>query len=297
MSGIYTGAMGMISNLQALNTHAQNIANSSTDGYKFDEVSFRVFDETNARRKYQDENTRIGAYNDEVYTDDIYTHYDQGDVKVTSNPLDMMIQDQSTSPYTSFFTVSQNGQELFTRNGNFTLNAQRQLATYNGAYVLGENGQPITIPQGVNFSVKEDGTIENADTGETINKIQLHSIGKDDLQLLEKKQGGFYQVLTPEKIQRTFGSADKMLAQYDSNPTLQGIFTKERLQDIQQTGQVRIVGNFQGAVKDYALETSNVKLQDELVGLMKAQKGVQSSQKVTMTMDKVLEKEANDVGK
>jgi len=298
MSGLYTGAMGMISNIRKVEVHGNNIANAATTGYKMDQETFRVFDETFKRSISNEGNIRIGQYHDEVYVDDVRTYFEQGSSKVTGNPVDFMLQDNNGSGQVSFFAVKVGDAEYLTRNGNFTLDGNRRLVTQNGGLVLGENNLPIVIPENVKFSVNSDGSITEFDTNKMIGKLKLQSVGDNDLQLLQKKQGGYYEVMSLEKILGSFGNIQTLIQQFDTNPTIRGVFgSKERLQDILDSGQVRILSPFQGQVYSGALETSNVDMASEMVGMMNAQKGVSSAQKVSSTFDRIFEKEANELGK
>jgi flagellar basal-body rod protein FlgG len=76
-----------------------------------------------------------------------------GSFKPTGNPFDMALDGEG------FFAVrSSKGGTEYTRNGNFVLNAKRELTTRDGALVLGESG-PIQLPVG-KVSVSEAGNVE-----------------------------------------------------------------------------------------------------------------------------------------
>ena len=55
-------------------------------------------------------------------------------------------------------------QTLYTRAGNFTLNAEGQLLTASGAPVAGEGGGEITVPQGsTEIKIDASGAVSNQD--------------------------------------------------------------------------------------------------------------------------------------
>lgn len=76
----------------------------------------------------------------------------QGVLRETGDATDVALQSEG------FFKVSQDGRDYYTRNGDFGLNAQRQLVTGNGALVQGSGG-PVSIPEG-EFLITETGGIE-----------------------------------------------------------------------------------------------------------------------------------------
>lgn len=298
MSGLYTATMGIISNMTKLNVHSNNVANISTDGYKADQATFKVFEETYMKSKKGESSERIGSYNHQVYVDNVATNFMPGTMQASESPLDFAILDKNSKEQTSFFVV-QHGEDTFlTRNGHFMLDANRHVSTANGGQVIGENNQPITIPQGVKFAVNGEGSVVRADTNETIGKIQMKTVESEDLGFLSKEFGGYYRVRTAEEIEQNFGPIQGILDAYDSDVTLQKVFgSRERLEAIRDTGTIAIAGDFKGELKWNSVERSNADMSVELLGVMDAQKGVQFGQKVFNVMDKVLEKEANNIGR
>jgi flagellar basal-body rod protein FlgF len=82
--------------------------------------------------------------------------FSQGHLKQTMRPLDAALSGGG------FFVVeAPDGGELFTRNGSFYLNNDRQLVTIDQLVVQGDGG-PITIPDNANaetISIAQDGRI------------------------------------------------------------------------------------------------------------------------------------------
>lgn len=297
MSGLYTAASGLMSNIRKIETHGNNIANAATAGYKKEQETFKVFDETYKRAFTETGSEQIGRYHDQVYVDEINVHFEEGTAQATSRQYDFMLSDAGKDSV-SFFVVKQGENEYLTRNGGFTLDADRRLVTENGALVMDQNNQAITLPEGVPFSVNSEGVVINNETNEEIATMRLQSVADQDLQLLQKKQGGFYEVMSFNQIERTFGSMEQVRAQFATNPTIQSVFgSLERIDAIRQEGEVNILTPFEGTLHASMLESSNVTLADEITGLLIAQKGVSSSQKVSTVMDKIFEKEANGIGK
>lgn len=298
MAGLYTGASGLIANMLKLNTHSNNIANASTNGFKKDQETFKVFDETFKKAFTSEGTKKLGEYNDQVHVDNIQTYFEEGTAKITGNPYDFMISDGNDSEFVSFFTVSHGGNEYLTRNGGFDLDATRTLSTPNGGRVLDINNEPIVIPEGVELVIDKDGVMYDQKTNKEIARMKIQSVSDSDLQLLEKKQGNYFEVMDVNKIIDNFGNLNKVLNDFDNNPTLRSVFgSKERIQDIINTGNVNILNEGKGSLRMNMIETSNVDMATELVGLMTSQKNINSNQKVNTIMDKIFEREANDIGK
>lgn len=303
---LYTSAMGIISNMQKLDVHSNNISNSSTYGFKNDKETFRVFEENYMRKLEKKENNRIGQYNDKVYVDNIKTNFDQGASHYTNNNNDMMLHDPITHGQTSFFVVERVNQgyekgseRLLTRNGNFDINPDRQLVTKNGAIVMNENDEPVTIPKDVeHFTVNEDGEIVRGENLEFIDKLKLVSVDKENLGFMEKRFGGFFEVMDLDYIEEKFGPINQIINDFEHDITLQKIFkSKDNLIEIAENREIDILKEFEGEVWHHYVEASNVDMGRELVELMAAQRGVQSNQKTSMIYNKILEKAANEVGR
>lgn len=298
MSGLYTGSMGMISNMNKLTLVSNNIANSETNGYKADIATFKSFEETFKDIDRNGKHERIGGYKDQVYMDDTYTNFKEGSFQITNQQYDLALHDSAEKNSVSFFVVSKNNEVYLTRNGNFQLDAQRRLSTPNGALVLDDKNNPITIPQGVSFSIKEDGVIVNAGNGKEMGKMNIKSVNKEDLPFVEKTSGGLFKVMTFQDIQENFKDVNSLLKEFDHNETLKKMFgSKEKITNIFNNRKVDILKDFNGQVNQFTLESSNIDMSTEMIALMDAQKGVNASQKVMTTMDGIMEKEANDISK
>lgn len=306
MSDLYIGAMGMVSSMNKLKVQSNNIANMETIGYKSDTPTSKVFEEQYRIRKESDEPGVLGIDEDQMYIDDVSTSFSEGVFKQTGGQFDFALHDDSGSGDVSFFTVQKDGQTYYTRNGQFVLDGERHLTTANGAYVLDQNGKQITIPQwtggDVGIMADKNGTIfsYNPDNGQkqAIAKLQLQTVGKEDLGLLEKKFGSFFQPTTVEKLTQDYGSIQNILNQFDTNVTVKGVFKhKEALQEALKTGQLAIFKPFEGQMEKGMLEASNVDMASEMVKMLEINREFQMNQKVVSTYSRVLEKDANEVGR
>jgi flagellar basal-body rod protein FlgF len=154
LRGLYTAAAGIVTNMVATDTMANNLANVNTVGFKRNGVNFKGFAETIINRAQNGQQTNIGSLMGGSQVHRTAIHFDQGALKPTGNPLDLAIQGRG------FFQVkTEEGQTYYTRNGSFSVNEAGYLITQNGDYVQGEGGN-IQLPQtGQPIEVTPQGTI------------------------------------------------------------------------------------------------------------------------------------------
>lgn len=165
--GIYTSGLGMTRETKRLDIISNNLANASTTGFKTDVTVQGTF-----KQKLDDvmvSGSRIDIAN---YTPDIvrsYTSFTQGSLSSTGNSTDLAISNDNHA----FFTVEDNeGNELYTRDGNFTIDKDRFLVTTEGYKVVGENGYINLADE--NFSFGIDGRITN-DIGTVLGQLKITS--------------------------------------------------------------------------------------------------------------------------
>ncbi|MBB5323969.1 flagellar basal-body rod protein FlgG [Anoxybacillus tepidamans] len=177
MRGFYTAAAGMLAEQRRVEMLTNNIANANTPGYKADEAALRSFPElllsrlgettipTKEPRSFFTRAT-IGSIHTGAYMQELIPNFLQGDVKETGQPTDIALVD-GTVPVDAetgakgalFFVVQNgNGDTRYTRNGNFTRDAEGYLTTNEGFYVLDENNERIRL-NSADFTVTPDGTI------------------------------------------------------------------------------------------------------------------------------------------
>jgi flagellar basal-body rod protein FlgG len=168
----------MITSMQRMDVITNNMAHVNTTGYKRDHVVSQAFSEQLLARLNDPglrvfRNTPIGHITPGVFVDDVYTAFHQGALSQTGNSLDLAIVGQG------FFVVDLNGEELFTRDGTFTL-FNGILMTASGAHVQGQNGN-IQLPNGY-IVIDERGQIfvndEHIDTLRLTTFTDLHSLRK-----------------------------------------------------------------------------------------------------------------------
>jgi flagellar basal-body rod protein FlgF len=163
-SGIYIAAAGAIAQSDAMDATANNIANAGTSGFHAERVSFK---EVLTKAKAPDQamvQTNTGKTLDSQ----------NGALLQTDNPLDLAVEGDG------MFSVQTPQGMRYTRAGNFELDSQGALVTQDGYKVMGQGGQPITMPPtATNIGVTADGTI-NAD-GQEVGKLQMVNFNTSQL--------------------------------------------------------------------------------------------------------------------
>ncbi len=144
IQGINTAAAGMSSVIDWNDIIANNLANINTVGFKQLIPTFRDIKEINI----QAENTAepmnpgsgtIGSISAGSIIDMTHLDFSTGALKKTDRNLDVAINGDG------FFAIQTAKGEFYTRNGNFTLDENRDLVTKSGDKVLSEGGGAINI--------------------------------------------------------------------------------------------------------------------------------------------------------
>jgi flagellar basal-body rod protein FlgF len=139
--GLYIAASGMLAEQIRQDQIANDLANASTPGYKADRTSQHTFgalllasSETGAT---------VGTQSTAVQVDRIVTDFSPAPARETGEALDFAISGDG------FFAVQTPNGVRYTRNGQFTLDAQNRLVTAQGDPVLDSAGRPIAGTNGV----------------------------------------------------------------------------------------------------------------------------------------------------
>jgi len=151
-------AAGMQSRMQSLDLVANNLANSSTGGYKSDSEFYTLF-AGEAASEDASGPTAIPMIQRQ------WTDFTQGLLEPTNNPLDFGISGKG------FFVVQGPSGPLYTRNGNFQFSNTGALVTSEGYPLLQQNGQPFKADPVQRLEVTRDGDVSQA--GKSIGRIQL----------------------------------------------------------------------------------------------------------------------------
>lgn len=151
-------AAGMQSRMQSLDLVANNLANSSTSGYKTDGEFYTLFTSESTE---QDPDTASSV----PMIQRQWTDFGQGLLEPTNNPLDFGLSGKG------FFVVQGPSGPLYTRNGNFRFSTDGNLVTGEGYPLLDENKKRIRANTSQPLEVSRDGVITQ--NGNSLGRISL----------------------------------------------------------------------------------------------------------------------------
>lgn len=252
--GLYTAATGMNAQQHQIDVTSNNIANVNTFGFKQDRAEFQdlMYETLNYTAGQTSETTRNPTGIDVglgVKISGIQKNFQQGSLKETSNTLDMAIEGNG------FFRVTlPDGETAYTRNGGFKLNEEGTIVNGNG-YTL--DPEIVIPPNVVKVTIGKDGIVTATDKAtETV--VQLGQIALSDF----INPAGLAPI-GDSLFKATEASGDAT----EGNPT---------------TNQF-------GALRQGMIELSNVKLVNEMVDLITAQRAYEANSKAISTSDELLD--------
>jgi flagellar basal-body rod protein FlgG len=171
---------------------SNNLANVNTAGFKKDLAVAKEFREMLIYRINDHEGPKIpphvgsemvpiGYLGTGAMIDNIYTVQSQGIVRNTGNPLDVGIMGKG------YFTVETQNGPRYTRNGSFSLNANRELITNTGERVLGDGGA-IRLT-GSKITVDEAGAVYS--DGVFVDRFRMATFSDENV--LEKEGNSYFK--------------------------------------------------------------------------------------------------------
>ena len=259
---LYTAASGMMAQETNLDNVANNLANSSTAGFRrrriqFEDLIYQTLVMPGAAASQQTTmvaGLQVGLGTRTAASEVIQL---QGDFSQTGNPLDLTIQGQG------FFQVLlPDGQTAYTRAGSFHLDAQGNLVTQDGNPV-----QPsIAIPTGAtSVTVAQDGTVSVTLAGQTA----AQQVGT--LQLALFNNPGGLNSTGSNLFLATTASGDPIVGTAGGTEGL-------------------------GTIQQGMLEQSNVSVVDEFVQMIVAQRSYEANSRVVNAADQMLQ-DINSLGR
>jgi flagellar basal-body rod protein FlgF len=135
--GLYIAASGMLAEQIRQDQISNDLANASTPGYKADRTSQAGFGELLLANSVT--GATVGSQGTAVTVSKIETDFSPKPARETGEPLDFAIVGEG------FFTVQTDRGTRYTRNGQFTADAQGRLVTAQGDPVLGRGGRPVPV--------------------------------------------------------------------------------------------------------------------------------------------------------
>jgi flagellar basal-body rod protein FlgG len=184
--GLYQAAAAMNATEKWQDMIADNLAGASTPGSRRHEISFSDVQAGMANATFGD-----GGTNYMMPSASSTTNFAQGEMKPTGNPMDFALEGPGF-----FAAQTANKQELYTRNGQFTLNTQGQLVTKQGFLVLGASGGPISVDRTNNrpLTISATGQVSQGDAI----RGQLRVVDFSNPQQLTSTGGGYFAMNVPD---------------------------------------------------------------------------------------------------
>lgn len=274
--GFYTATTGMIAQQRRTEMLSNNIANASTPGYKADQSTVRAFPnmllsaiEKNGKANLQNgfnpmSVQQIGTLGTGVYMQETIPDYTQGQLVQTDLKSDVALVDEylpvrgdGSRTGGLYFRLQTDGQEAYTRNGNFTVDSQGSLVTSSGNYVLSTTGEPIRVTSD-DYTITEDGRV--LENNELIAQIDVAYV--EDPDRLIKQDNGLYYT----------EDGNELTSAYDDN-------------------------DIAFSMRQGYIEQSNVDAGSTMTEMMSAYRSFEANQKMLQAYDRSMDKAVNEIGK
>ena len=253
LRALYSSASGMQSQQMNLDVIANNLANVNTTGFKKSKIEFQdlLYQTTRAA------GSESGAGN-QVPTSLQVGHgsravatakiFTAGEIMATGERMDLAIHGNG------FFKVTMpDGTNAFTRDGGFKLNSTGNIVTSDGLPVTSFAGVTIS-PEATNVSISAAGIVSLTQAGTTTTAGSL--------------------------VLSRFANASG-LENIGSN-----LYRETPASGTEQTGEPGNAG--MGSVQQGYLELSNVKVVEEMVNLIKAQRAYEINSKAIQAADEMM---------
>jgi len=256
MRALRTAASGMAAQQLNVEVISNNIANMNTVGFKrqraeFQDLLYQNVERMGAQSSSQGTVVPTGIQiGAGVKAGSVYRITEQGNLNLTENPYDIAIEGRG---YLRIQTPT--GAEAYTRAGALGRSAEGQLVTPDG-YVV----QPgITIPATAqSVTIGTDGTVSVTLPGQA----QPQSVGQIQLASFVNPAG--------------------------LEPKGQNLYAETAASGAPATGAPG--SNQLGTVKQGFVETSNVNVVEELIGMIQTQRAYELNSKAIQTSDQMLQK-------
>lgn len=275
--GLWPAISGGIAQSERLDTIANNLANSDTNGFKKDQIAFRsimssavsaAMKEGIPNKPYteKDFHKLDGADKAFVAIDGSFTDFSQGRAKVTGSPLDVALEGNG------FLEVLSPQGVRYTRQGSLRLNQEGALVTLDGFPVLTPGGQ-------------------EAEGGQPVPREELMARAIR----LNPAQGGKLTITTDGRIFQGQQEAAQLSVVEFVDPRL---LEKEGSALFRNGNPANVSGvPVNTSVKQGMLETSNVNAVAEMTELLKATRLFEANEKIVRAYGDLESRAVNDLGK
>jgi flagellar basal-body rod protein FlgG len=255
IKSLFIAKTGLDAQQTQLDVISNNLANVSTNGFKrsravFEDLLYQTVRQAGANTSQQTQVPSGLQIGTGSKPVATVKNFAQGNLQQTSNSLDIAINGNG------FFQVAlPDGTTAYSRDGSLQLDNQGQLVTSNGFVIQ----PPITIPPGaLTITIAQDGTVTTTLTGQPAGQ----NLGQIQLATFINPAG---------------------LGSQGQNLFLETASSGAPTQTT--AGQ-----NGAGTISQGFVETSNVNVVEELVGLIQTQRAYEINSKAITTSDQVLQR-------
>ncbi|MDL2301211.1 flagellar hook-basal body protein [Lachnospiraceae bacterium OttesenSCG-928-D06] len=200
LKGLYTAYTGMINEQKRMDTMTNNLANSTTVGFKKEGTTSEAFRDILAY-KIKDNSIGlsniqgVGVNNPGVKLGENYTDYTQGSFQITENTYDLALGGEGFFAI-EFTNKAGETSTKYTRAGAFTLDVEGYLRTKDGDYVLDTQNKHIKIDPNQPAVIGGTGIVSQG--GKNIAQIQV--VDFEDYNYLEKYGETYFQPIEGAKL-------------------------------------------------------------------------------------------------
>lgn len=276
--GFYTASTGMMAQQRRTEMLSNNVANANTPGFKAEQSTIRSFPNMLMSSVQKNNGSAsiangfnavtanpIGDLSTGVYMSETLPNFSQGSIVETSLPTDIALMDgdlpingETNKPGAVFFKIqAEDGEQAYTRNGNFAIDGEGYLTSSEGNYVLDENNERIQ-PINEDFKITSDGMIQGLREVD----VRIGVAFSDEPDALVKRDNGLFYTADGAELENAY--------------TADGVsFTME-----------------QGFT-----ESSNVDAAQAMTEMMSAYRVFEANQKILTAYDRSMDKAVNEIGK
>lgn len=255
MRSLWTAASGMVGQQFNIDTVSNNLSNVNTTGFKKQRAEFEdlLYQTVQLAGTPASEVTEVPTgiqVGHGVKVSATQKMFQQGSLQNTENKTDLALEGEG------FFKVQMyDGTMAYTRDGSFKIDSERQVVTSNG-YLL---EPPVTLPENFianSLSISQDG------------RISVKIVGEDDP--IEVGLMEVYRFVNPAGLRSIGGN----------------LFKTTPASGDEIAGQPGIDG--MAKVHQGFLEMSNVKVVEEMVNMIVAQRAYEVNSKAIQSSDSML---------